>query len=152
MVFVNKSMATKLALINQSAVLLSPALLALLQPGFVEVDGCFFLKTLALAETNVSTQNFPDKTGYECFINSIHIDDYVQGDFLDYSILFAEKAFEIWRSSGCPGEILAIVTCDEFGASVKIHQKRSGESWLGSNLEAYEDAVLLADSATIKLR
>ena len=92
-----------------------------------------------------------DKTGYECFINSVHVDDYVQCDYVAYACLFAEALLSTWRHSGARDIAQAIISSDEFGAVVKFHVARSGESWVNEELEKYEQALLVADSSLTSL-
>ncbi|MFC5769825.1 hypothetical protein [Thauera sinica] len=91
----------------------------------------------------MSSQDFPDKTGYECFVNSVHIDDYVSAEYLTYAFIFVEDCFASWEREGRNESLLAIVVCDEFGAVVKLHVARDGESWTGNDLEKYEEGILI---------
>src|SRR5690554_2407495 len=116
--------------------------------GFIDKNGCVFLKELANRQTNVNLDDFIDKTGYECFINSLHIDDYVESNFLSYALVFVFELFERWKKNK---NLQAIISVDEFGAVVKLHKDRVGESWIGGNIEDYEEAILAIDSQyTIK--
>jgi len=127
---------------------LAENLLELLASGVVIDDGCAFLAALQIRGGNSRLDSFPDRTGYECFINSIHIDDYVTSDFVLQACLFVEALFESWRGgegTGCR-KLQAIISCDEFGAVVKFCLVRDGESWLSDDLEKYEEGILVADS------
>jgi len=42
--------------------------------GFVVKDDCYFLASLLPLAKNASKERFIDCVGYECFVNSIHID------------------------------------------------------------------------------
>lgn len=124
----------------------------LVNQGFLTRDGCVFLSGLAGRQTNASADDFPDKTGYECFVNSIHIDDYAESNYLACACLFVEACFAEWRRTGSREVIKAVVSADEFGAVVKIHVARSGESWVSEDIEKYDDALLVADSDSAALR
>lgn len=50
--------------------------------GFSEKYGCVFIKVCINIEINVLVDDFFDKIGFECFINLINIDDYVEVDYL----------------------------------------------------------------------
>jgi hypothetical protein len=52
-------------------------LLALLNGGFAEEEQCIFLSLLKKTAP-VSRKDFPDRTAYECFVNHIHIEDYLE--------------------------------------------------------------------------
>lgn len=119
--------------------------------GFVTQDGSLLLRSLSRINTNVALTDFPDRTGYECFINSIHVDDFVSGDYLAIACLLIETFFHEWRRYGQPGVIRAILSCDDLGAVVKIHLARPGEDVVAENIEGYEDAILVADSSEVTL-
>lgn len=148
----NKKMAKEMQGLNWTSKKLPPNLCNLINAGFCELNDCVFFIALANIDTNVSANDFPDKTGYECFINSIHIDDFVESDYLAYACMFVEACFEVWRKVNCGKIIRAIISSDEFGALVKIHVVRIDESWIGQHLDKYEDAILVADSSLITLR
>jgi hypothetical protein len=147
----NRNMAMKIESINWGNKTLPPELSTLLRSGFREGEGCIFLASLA-GSTNASLSNFPDRTGYECFINSIHVDDYVQNDYLLYACLFVEGLFNAWSYRNATSPISAIISCDDLGATVKFHLTRKGESWISEELEKYEEAILVADSSLMFLR
>ena len=142
----NKKMAIQLENIKLRGGILPAQLTDLLAQGFCKINDCFFLSSLATKKTIASNTDFPDKTGYECFINSIHIDDYTSSDYLANAHLFAELAFRIWHKEGQKGTLQAIISSDEFGASIKFHFLREGESWIDSDLSKYEDAILVLNS------
>ncbi|AXI61956.1 hypothetical protein DLD99_16235 [Pseudomonas kribbensis] len=115
--------------------------------GFVELDGCFFLANLDSFQRNASLKNFPDRTGYECFVNSIHIDDYVKTEFLACALSYLSSVFETWNKSGLPGVLQGAISGDKFDATVKFHLQRPGETWLSDDLEGYEQALFTVDSS-----
>lgn len=114
--------------------------------GFVERDGCVFLASLESFQKHVSLKNFLDRTGYECFVNSIHADDYVNADFLACARSYLFLVFEAWNKSGLPGILQGVISGDEFDATVKFHLLRPGETWLSDDLEGYAEAVLTVES------
>jgi hypothetical protein len=151
MLIMNKKMAREIETIDLDGKVLPSELAQLLTLGFYEREGCIFLASLATGSTNVSVSNFPDKTGYECFIYSVHVDDFVKSNYLDYACLFVEALLSAWRESVESDTAMAIISSDEFGAVVKLHVARSGESWVSEDLESYEDAILVADSSVVSL-
>ena len=126
---------------------LNHGLSEIIASGFEEKNGCFFLKECINIVSNVSVNNFPDKTGYECFINSINIDDYVQEDYLAQGIYFVQKVFHQWDKLKNNHMLIAILSLDDFGLKVKFHVQRLGESWLADELEDYEESILMVDSS-----
>lgn len=125
---------------------LPPELLEISTDGFREADGCVVLDALFRRGVNAGVDDFPDRTGFECFVNSIHIDDYVDARYLSTAFLFVDACLARWRKQGLSGTMRAIVSCDEFGANVKFHLAREAESWLAEDLEGYEDPILVVDS------
>jgi hypothetical protein len=147
----NKAMSEKISSVDWYAKELPSELSKIIESGFCESDEGIFIAALRKKSTNVSKKDFPDRTGYECFVNSIHIDDFVGSNYLAYACLFVEKIFECWRSNRNAGVIQAIISSDDLGAVVKLHFLRAGEAWLDSNLETYEEGILVADSLTIRI-
>lgn len=52
-------------------------LLGLLDGGFVEAHDCVFLSALKKT-ASVERMDFANRTAYECFVNHIHIEDYLE--------------------------------------------------------------------------
>jgi|SRR5690554_811540 len=123
--------------------ILPPEMRKIIKSGFINKNDCIFLKKLVSKKTNVSEIDFIDKTGYECFINSLHIDDYVESDFLSYAVSFIFELFKGWKQNK---NLQAIISIHESGAVVKLYEERIGESWIASNIEDYEEAILAIDS------
>lgn len=118
----------------------------LLQSSFFEIDGCVLLGGLVESSSSASISDFPDRTGYECFVNSLHIDDFAEGNYLENAFFFLNSLFEKWRKFSDDRALRGIVSADEFGVVVKFHQRRENESWLSEDIEGYEDAILVVDS------
>ncbi len=142
----NKKMVNEMQNLSWEGKGLPPELSHILDLGFINRDGCILLASLAKLDTNVSKDDFPDNTGYECFINSIHIDDYTQHDYIVTACLFVEALFSAWKKSFASSPILAIISSDGSGALVKFHVVRDGESWVSQELDGYEEAILVTDS------
>lgn len=112
--------------------------------GFYEKEGCEFLCYFKDMRTNVDLGSFEDKTGYECFINSIHIDDYVEVQWLGTALQFVDRLLGSWVRLPRSEILQVVLTSDELGATVKAHILRHGESWVSDDLEGYESPVLVA--------
>jgi len=111
--------------------------------GFFEKDGCFFLNGLMRSVTNINVDIFLDKTGCECFFNSLHVVDYMPNADIFACLNFLEMCFESWKNS-FSGDLVSIVSLSEDNDFViKLHLSRPGESWLCGDLNEYEEAVLL---------
>lgn len=125
--------------------LLAPSLKAIADSGFDQHDGCNVLRGLSVV-TNATRSTLGDCTGYECFVNSLHIEDYEAEQPLAQAILFAIQVFGIWNAAKQNTCLTAIISADELSVVAKFHAKRPGEQWLSDNIEGYEDPVLSVDS------
>lgn len=114
--------------------------------GFNGKDDCHFLAALLRKATNVTRSEFYDRTGYECFVNSLHIEDYDDRGPLAQAIQFISYVFTVWRTLGHAMPLVAVVNVDEFGVIVRFHAKRPAEQWLNDNLEAYSDPTMSIES------
>ncbi|EUC17707.1 UNVERIFIED_ORG: hypothetical protein BDU10_7515 [Burkholderia sp. CF145] len=124
---------------------LSPSLKAVADNGFVHHNGCYVLRDLS-ATTNATRSTLGDSTGYECFVNSLHIEDYEADQPLAQAILFVMQVFQIWNAAAPNKYLTAIVSAGEFSVVAKFHVKRPDEHWLSDNIEGYDDPVLSIDS------
>jgi hypothetical protein len=135
---------------------LSIELLGLIEPGFVVVDDTVLLKTQEKFAKSVKLGNFPDLTGYECFVNHVHVEDYLSDSELDSNALLKQGialANKIVKelSSLFPGKpFKVIVSANESGCSVRFHLIRSGENWLSDDLDKYgQEAILVLETSPI---
>ena len=141
----NKKMYNLYNSIEFDKVNLDKKLLSIVSNGFLEVDGCYFISKLFENCNNVSKADFIDKTGYECFVNSIHIDDYVDNIFLGQAFLLVEKVFEIWNEKNKAYLLTGLVSETEFGANVKFYLKRPNEEYIKiDEIEKFEEGVMLS--------
>lgn len=118
--------------------------------GFTSKSGCYFLRRYLEVGTNVKLSDFPDKTGYECFINSVNVDDFVEDCYLEQGICFVRNVFAQWNDMNVDNKLIAILSMDEFGLKVKFHIHRFGEDWLTDELEDYEESLMVVDSCEPK--
>jgi hypothetical protein len=116
----------------------------LLSAGVVDRDGCVFFAELAKRASNASRSDFPDLTGYECFVNHVHIDDYVEDadpqTLAAMGVTFARRLCELLSERS--GDFNVIVGSDELSCSVRFHLVRAGEAWLSDDLESYRDEAI----------
>jgi hypothetical protein len=124
---------------------LSPSLKAIADSGFVQHDGCNVLRGLSVV-TNATRSTLGDCTGYECFVNSLYIEDYEAEQPLGQAILFVMQVFGVWNAMKQNTCLTAIISADNLSVVAKFHAKRRGEQWLSDNIEGYEDPVLSIDS------
>jgi hypothetical protein len=84
---------------------LSSELLKLVEPGVTVIGGAVLLKELEKLAKSTKPDNFPDLTGYECFVNHVHIEDYLSdaerglNTLLKQGIALANKIVEELSSS-----------------------------------------------------
>jgi hypothetical protein len=118
---------------------LSPELSRVLNAGFVEEKGCVLLASEARASAldRAATQ---DETGYECFINHVHVES------LGEALEFAGRLNRA-LSATFAGKFIVIVSFDGREATVRFHRLRAGQTWLSENLEEYrEEGIAVLDS------
>jgi hypothetical protein len=128
---------------------LDPKLRGIVDGGFNIVNDCVLLAEQT-GTTNATLDSFQDKTGFECFINHMHIDDFVSKDVEENSIVFVSKMLEKWNLKNNGGILNSIVSFDKTGgASVRFHYKRRGESWLSDDLDGYQEAIFEMASSDI---
>jgi len=142
----NEKMRMDLKGLDRDGEQLPFALSDLAARGVIELAGCFFLGALFDKKTNAVEADFWDRTGWECFVNSIHVDDFAASDYLLNACLFVRSVFREWARKEGVGTLQAIISNDEYGSVVKFHLLRDGESWVGRDLEGYEESILLVDS------
>ena len=116
----------------------------LLSAGFVDQGGCVFFAQFAKRTSGANRSDFPDLTGYECFVNHVHIDDYVEDadaqTLAALGVTFARRLCELLSARS--DEFNIIVGSDELSCSVRFHRLRAGEAWLSDDLESYRDEAI----------
>ena len=123
---------------------LDSSLKKLLSTGFIISNNCFFLKCLFENQKHIKESDFIDKVGYECFINSIHIDDYVQNNLFEQSILFAEKLINLWNAQNSGKNLKIILVETYFGFNLKFHIERENEEWIDENeLNNFKEGIII---------
>jgi hypothetical protein len=117
---------------------LSPELSNVLVAGFVEKKGCVLLASEApdSAFPRATTQ---DETGYECFINHLHVENLAEA--LEFARRLNRALAERFTAS-----FVVIVSFDGREATVRFHKLRAGQTWLSENLEGYLEGIAVLDS------
>jgi hypothetical protein len=114
---------------------LSPELSNVLDAGFVEEKGCVLLASKARSSAFASATE--DETGYECFINHLHVED------LGEALEIARRLHKV-LAEGFTSSFVVIVAYDGREATVRFHRLRAGQRWLSENLEGYLDEGIVA--------
>src|SRR6476619_2327873 len=68
----------------------SEKLSQLLAQGFADLDGALVFTAMRNIAQNVNPQNFPDLTGFECFVNHIHVEDELDSPVPDQTALLKQ--------------------------------------------------------------
>lgn len=99
---------------------------------------------------------YHDLTGWECFVNELHLDEHLQGaDAANGLDLDAQRAVLVCglaatlvlhqhaRQLPVPPSIRCITATNASGATFRFHQIRPGEQWLDGDLDNYTNEALL---------
>jgi hypothetical protein len=131
--------------IATSIAVVPPDLARLVDEGFDTIEDCVVFHRLAKRMTNTKSSDSPDRTGRECFVNHVHVDDHTPStsalELAAIGFAFAKRLQEALPSLG--GHFIIIVSSDAESCSVRFHKARDGESWLSDDLDAYGDEALL---------
>lgn len=127
---------------------LSEKLSQLLAQGLTDLGGAILFTAMRNTAERGTPDNFPDLTGYECFVNHIHVEDQVDGSLSEQALLRKGIAFalaiESRLRSEFPGKPFnVIVAANVSGCGARFHTVRPGEEWLASDLEGYADEAIL---------
>jgi hypothetical protein len=143
---VNKAMAGLLKNADARKAILPAKLADLLSQGFVKKEGCYFLAALYAGSLPASRDTFPDATGYEAYVNHLHLDDFTDdGDQLSICLLYLDHLAHFWKNSEFSVvPIQADVSYDGESCVVRFHALRIGEQLLSEKLEAYDEAIFVA--------
>lgn len=116
-----------------------------IEQGFVELFGCFLSKKLLDYCGEIKSVFFEDEIALECFVNSIHLEDYVSENHFQYSIIFCNSMIKKWNESHSKALNVIISLDDEtLLPTLKFHLKRKEASWLDEdNLDSSIQAVLV---------
>jgi len=123
-------------------------LIALLDEGCTEEEQCVFLSRLK-KESRVQRLDFPDLTAYECFVNHVHVEDYLENgglpplELLGGGMAFASELGERLRRLHGTKHFRIIVASDG-GATctVRFHTVRHEEEWAGKNSNGFKEEVI----------
>jgi hypothetical protein len=125
---------------------LEPRLSVLIDEGFVQRYGCILYAALKeRARPRATRKGLMDKTGIECFVNHVHVDDYIKGDpfrQLQQGMAFARKLSERLERSYPRTRFQVIVAQNKYGVTVRFHKRRRDEKWLNDSLESYKDDAI----------
>lgn len=110
-------------------------LLALLNSGFAEVDGGIFLSALK-NKASVQRPDFPHSTAYECYVNCIHIEEYLENgglpplEMLGRGLALAHELRERLSRLHGARHFRIIVAFPGPTCTVRFHTIRPDEEWV----------------------
>ncbi len=128
-------------------------LVALLNEGFDEEEQCIFFSRLK-KESQVQRLDFPDCTAYECFVNHIHVEDYLENgglpplELLGRGMAFAAQLAARLKSVHGFKHFRIIVASDGGpSCTVRFHTVRREEEWVGKASNGYrEEAIAIMET------
>lgn len=119
----------------------------LLNEGVVFINDCFMLKKIYNQQKHYDLFDFTDKTQYECFINSFHLDDYIDDDFLTQALIFSDSVIDLWKETKINNKLNIVLSQTDFGINLKFYIVRANENWINPiEIESFEEAILLCSS------
>lgn len=113
---------------------------------FIDVGGSLLLKREFQRSKSVTIDDFPDRTGFEAFINHVHLPFNETSESLRACIRYATQLRgELANdTSRC---FIVILSISDNNCVIRFHQLRMGETWLDNDLETYtEESVLVLSS------
>ena len=122
-------------------------LIKLLDEGFVEENGCVFLARLK-KEAPVQRLDFPDETAYECFVNHVHLQDFLENgglpplELLGRAIAFARELLQRLSRLHGTKECRVIVGSDGTSSTVRFHTVRPDEEWVSKGHNGLREEAL----------
>ncbi len=114
--------------------------------GFCQKAECFFLEELYQPHFDQHTvSQFHDETGFEAFVNSIHLRDHCNGEFLGIGLGFIAQTFQGFEAGAFNRRLKASFSLSNDDAVAKFYIAREGQEYLSDDLEGYDTAVLEMD-------
>jgi hypothetical protein len=122
----------------------------LLEPGILCLDGCWLLASQLSAGDSGAREQLPDRTGYEAFVNHIHVADAIggAGDCSPRAALGQAVALGLAMEAlvAAHGSFQIVVAVDmesPTDCNVRFYKLRSGEVWIEDDLEGYTHEGIL---------
>lgn len=143
----NERMLRALARVSARAVLhVARRFAPVLDAGIVDEGGCAYL---AYCRARVALPAGPDETGRECWVNSLHVEDWYRTHVLLAALGFSDAVFALWeKQHGRRDGLVCLISKNRVAGSArhavvwKMHRHRPGQDWLAADLSGYDDAVL----------
>ncbi len=133
--------------LSSSEVLLDPRLDAVLGDGFQELRGCVVLAGLVASAAHVTVSSCGDETGFEAFVNHVHVEDVLGLTVSDPRVAAQAGGFTKELAAALeriyPDERFVVILSLGDSCTVRFHKLREGQAWLADDLEGYDEAVMV---------
>ena len=116
-------------------------------PRFITEGDSVFLEEQFAGAKNVSTKDFPDRTGFESFVNHVHFSFCGDRSSLLHALGYAMAVQIALQLYDPKRKFLVILSISDNKSTVRFHEVRPNESWLADNLEDYKDEAILTLSS-----
>ena len=113
------------------------------KPELTIVDDSVLLKNEVERAKGVAIVNFPDRTGFECFINHVHRPYNETAESLLSCIQYATALRNELSEIRNGRTFVVILSVSNDDCVVRFHQLRQGEHWVAEDLETYTDEGVL---------
>ena len=118
-------------------------------PELEQVQDCVLLKGEYDRHRHVTVESCFDRTGYEAFLNHVHIPFRETKESLIVCLSYATSLRRTLAPLSADRRFRVIVGISDNDSSVRFHQIRPREDWISENLEGYKsEAILVFDVDT----
>lgn len=108
-----------------------------------QIDGCVFLAQEYVHSKGARLDQFPDRTGFECFVNHVHFRVGSGRQVIERVFSYISTLRRTLASLN-EGPFEIIMSVSDAECTVRFHKCRPGESWLSADLEGYESEAILS--------
>jgi hypothetical protein len=109
----------------------------------VAVGDSVLLSEEFLRSGHISLKGFEDATGYECFINHVHLECGERRPSLLKALGFVGALRRALEESYNREVFLIIASFSDGECTVRFHKQRQHETWLAGNLDSYQFEAIL---------
>lgn len=124
---------------------------ALVESALIDVGGALVLQPFLAPHGGADASPFDDLTAYECLVNDVRIDDWIENHPdapnapLAAGLAAAARLWQRLREEGEAARV--ILSHDGECCALRFHRLRADESWLTEDLESYPlEAILALDT------
>jgi hypothetical protein len=127
---------------------LSQKLIRLANSPLVEEEGCVFLSALRKNAGDMKLADFPDRTAYECYVNHIHVEQYLENGslvalvILGRGLALARQLRDRLATWNGRRHFRVIVTFHHAGCTVRFHAIRPDEEFNDKELNGLEEVAV----------